>query len=319
VLAQGRDVAMLRRQLGAQAAQQLAATGQSAFERTVVTTWDFGDLPETVEMRRGSIQLFGYPAIVDQRTHSRLTVMDHPDSARQTSRAGIRRLFVLHVHDDLAVHVDYLPGFDDMALLFAPLGNSAELKNSLIELITDRAFLGDDSDIRTQTEFERRLRSRWNDLWTVATDMAALTQRILARFHAVHLQLADADNPYWTEALIDIRGQLEHLLAQGFLVSTPATWLSQFPRYLQAVQSRIRKLASGGMRRDHDATAEVATHWDRWRQRHSEQVQSGRFSPVLDEYRWLVEELRVSLFAQELRTVVPVSSKRLDRLWEQVG
>jgi len=319
VLAQSRDLPTLRKQLGARASKQLAATGHQAFERSVVTTWDFGDLPGTVEMRRGGIQLFGYPVIVDEQTHSRLTVMDHPDSARHASRAGIRRLFVLHVHDELAVHVEYLPGFDDMALLFAPLGTAADLKNSLIDVITDRAFLGDDADIRTQTEFERRLRSRWNDLWSVATEVASLTQRILAQFHAVHLQLADAENPYWTEALADIRIQLEHLLAPGFLMNTPAAWLPQIPRYLQAIQSRLRKLSSGGLRRDHDATAEVAAHWDRFHKKQAEHAHSGRFNAALAEYRWLIEELRVSLFAQELRTVLPVSSKRMDRLWGQIS
>jgi len=319
VLAQSRDLASLRRQLAAQVAQQLEAIGQHAFERSVVTAWDFGDLPERIGLQTGSINVFGYPALVDEGTHAKLTVMDDPEKAQNVTRSGVRRLFVLQVENELAVHVEYLPQLDEMASLFAPLGSAAELQSGLIELIADRAFLGDDLPVRSQTEFERRLRSRWNELWSVASDMAGLVARILNAFHPIHLKLADADNPYWWPAITDIRSQLDHLLAPGFLVNTPAAWLPHLTRYLQAISSRLRRLSAGGLRRDHDATMEVAPHWQRWLSQEAENRLRGKHDPALEEFRWHVEELRVSLFAPELRAIVPVSSKRLMQMWERLG
>src|SRR5690606_16856691 len=167
-------------------------------------------------------------------------------------------------------------------------------------------------------EFQRRLRSGWINLWPVAGEVSTLVSRILTAHHDVDLRLADADSPFWAESIADIRTQLRHLFQNNFLLDTPFEWLQQYPRYLQAIQIRLHRLANAGLSRDRQATEEIARHWQRYAERLQQHRLHNVLDPTLEQYRWMIEELRVSLFAQELRTRVPVSSKRLDKLWEQV-
>ena len=316
VIAAGRSLARMRQQLNETDARQAIAV-KSEFDRHFITSWDFGDLPDRVPIQHGAMALHAYPAIVDDQTSVSLRLLDSAQRSAHATRAGVRRLFVLAVRDELAAHIDYLPGLDEMSLHFAPLGSSDQLKAHLIDLCADRVFLGDLQDVRTQVDFERRLRSGWNNLWPVASEISTLIGRILAAHHALDLQLADFDNPFWSEALEDIRTQLTHLMPDGFMLSTPYAWLLQFPRYLQAISVRMRKLANAGLPRDRHATAEVKKQWNRYAARRDHHRQQCIVDPSLDEFRWMIEEFRVSLFAQELGTSIPISSKRIEQQWQK--
>jgi len=179
-------------------------------------------------------------------------------------------------------------------------------------------FLGELPEVRTQIDFERRLRGGWNNLWPAANEVSALVGRILAAHHAIDLQLADFDNPFWSEARDDIRAQLSNLMRSGFLLRTPYAWLLQYPRYLQAVSVRMRKLANAGLARDHQSTILIQEQWKRYAERHMQHERQGLVDNALEEFRWILEEWRVSLFAQELGTTTPVSSKRIEQQWQKI-
>ncbi len=319
-LAHGRDWDALRRQLGPQAERQLASSLRSEHDRDFITTWDFGDMLDrgSVEIRRRSTTWRAFPALIDKGKSVSLQMVENQAEARIATRAGIRRLFVLQVDQELAMQVEYLPNFDQMVLHFAPLGTSHQLKADLIDLIADRAFLGDLPPILTQVEFERRLRSRWENLWPAARDVGDLIGRILEGHHQLDVQLAGIDNPLLVPALDDIRFQLKHLLADRFLLTTPLAWLEHFPRFLKAIATRLRKLSSGGLARDQQAISQIQEHWDKFDQRRQQHQLHGLHDPELERYRWMIEELRVSLFSQELGTSIPVSVKRLNAQWDQV-
>ena len=317
-LSAGRDLTSLKRELGDAAARQVATSLKSEFDRRHVVTWDFGDLPERQEVRRGGVTLFGYPAVIDHGQSVSLTLLDTPEAAQHASRGGIRRLFVLQVHEELVTHIEYLPDIDELSLQFAPFGTSDELKRDMIDLVADRVFLGDLPALRTQTDFERRLRSGWDQLWPAASEVSGLVGRILATHHQLDLQLSDADNPYWEGALRDIRTQLANLMPRHFLTETPFQWLVHVPRFLQAISHRLRKLANAGLSRDEQATAQVNEYWSRYQPRQERHRLHGIHDPGLEQFRWMIEELRVSLFAQELRTSLPVSAKRMESQWALV-
>lgn len=317
-IASGRDLSQLKQKVARKAEKQKADSSLPGFERDHILDWDFDELPDRIEIQRAGITLFAYPAIIDNSHSVSIRLMDSPEAAARATRAGIRRLFALQVHDELSMHIEYLPNIEEMCLQFAPLGESETLRRALADLVVDRVFIGDLPVVSNAKEFQRRLRSGWINLWPVAGEVSTLVSRILTAHHDVDLRLADADSPFWAESIADIRTQLRHLFQNNFLLDTPFEWLQQYPRYLQAIQIRLHRLANAGLSRDRQATEEIARHWQRYAERLQQHRLHNVLDPTLEQYRWMIEELRVSLFAQELRTRVPVSSKRLDKLWEQV-
>jgi ATP-dependent helicase HrpA len=116
----------------------------------------------------------------------------------------------------------------------------------------------------------------------------------------------------------DMRDQLAHLIFKGFLTQTPHEWLRHMPRYLKGIAMRLRKLMNAGLSRDTQAIEQVTDLWERYKKRAEEFRRIGRHDGNLIQYRWMIEELRISLFAQELKTAMPVSLQRIERLWEQI-
>ncbi len=342
VMAAGRSLDALRVQIGAASSDVLKMPVDERFSRSGLTHWAFDDLPERIAMSRGDLEVFAFPALIDEHTGIGVRLFDTTEAADATHRAGLRRLFVLQVREELAMHVEYLPGLEQMVLHYAALRSTTcarharegghpatdtegtkpdqALQSDLIDLIADRVFLRDDASVRSEAEFKRRLDAGWDQLWTTSSSVADLVARILAAHHDVDLRLEGAtENPFLKSAVTDIRGQMQRLMPARFLVNTPWRWLGEFPRFLNAIMIRLQKLTNAGLKRDHDATVIVAEFWRRYSERGAKNESIQRVEPALNEFRWLIEELRVSLFAQELRTSVPVSAKRLEKVWATIA
>ncbi len=149
-------------------------------------------------------------------------------------------------------------------------------------------------------------------------EVCALAARVLEARHGLTVALDRDVPPQWSDALEDMRQHVRHLLGPGFLTATPYEWLSHFPRYLAAAERRFAKLARGGHVRDAGLADELRPLWTAYLDRAEQHRARGIFDPALEHYRWMLEELRVSMFAQELKTSIPVSAQRLARQWEQV-
>jgi ATP-dependent helicase HrpA len=315
-IASGRSLEAVRANVGSAAVGPISRPGVDPLQRTGATHWDFGAVPERVALLSAGVEMTGYPALVDEGSTVGLRIFSTPEEAELEHRAGVRRLFVLQVREELAMHVEYLPAFDQMRLHAATLMGGDDLKHDMVDLVADRVFLRDDAMLRTAAEFSRRLDGGWDQLWTTASSVAEVVTRVLALHHDVDVRLTGLeDNAFLREAVQDMRQQLRFLLPRHSLVQTPWKWLTQFPRYLNAVVIRIQKLNNAGVRRDHDATMIIGEFWQRYAERHQANMTAGRIEPALDEFRWSIEELRVSLFAQELRTSTPVSQQRLEKTW----
>ncbi|WP_144112692.1 ATP-dependent RNA helicase HrpA [Paraburkholderia sp. BCC1886] len=292
------------------AAGATGTSGTALYEK--LTTWNFGKLPELLEIRRGGQTLFGYPALVDRGTHCDVEVFDSPDEAARIHRAGLRRLFALQLKEPIKYLEKNLPGLREMAMQFMPRGTQEELRDQLIDTALDRACLqdplpADDAGFHTRRD-EGRSR-----LTLLAQEISRLVGQILTEYAGVTKKLVQA-KPF-AAAYADMQSQLEALIGKRFVVDTPYAQLAHFPRYLKGIALRIDKLKADPARdvRQFAEYQPLLQHYQR-----AVAQRGGVLDPRLTEFRWLLEELRISLFAQELRTPMPVSVKRLHKVWESM-
>ncbi len=276
------------------------------------TAWTFGELPELMELKKGAQVLVGFPALVDKATHVEIEVFDEPDAAALKHRAGFRRLVALQIREPLKYLEKNIPDLTRMAALFMPLGTLEELREQLIAVSLDRAF-GAEPLPTDAAGFAARVEEGRSRLNLIAAEVARLATAVLVEHAAALRKLKDARPA--KDVADDIGAQLQRLVPKRFVLQTPWPALQHLPRYLKGVVMRLDKLRADPAR-DAARLAELRPLEQRWIKRLADL--RGAPHARLDEYRWLLEELRVSLFAQELRTPQPVSSKRLDKAWAQI-
>ena len=333
VLAAGDDPLRLRRELGGQAQQGFAHIPTTDLERQGITRWDFGDLPEHLDLTRAGIRLRGYPALVDKGESVAIQILDSAESAATAHRDGLRRLLMLHLGADLRRLRKDLPNLDRMRLQYAkapleaPLpigergwaeGKPPDLADELVARILDLTFLEDMPAIRDQQTFEQRFAERKPQLFSTANAVCSLIDGVLTSYQTLRKRLSNITQVNWMPSVIDIHGQLDALVFRGFPQSVPFEHLKEYPRYLKALAQRIDRLAHAPDR-DRAWMREMTEIESRWRERAEAVRAAGRQDSRLDEIRWLLEELRVSLFAQQLGTSGPVSVKRIQARWKELG
>ena len=277
------------------------------------TAWTFGELPELLEVRRGAQTMVGFPALIDRAGHVEIEVFDEPEVAAQKHRAGLRRLIALQIKEPLKYLEKNIPDLTRMATAYMPLGTLEELREQVLQVALDRAFLADPLPTDATT-FARRLEEGRTRLNLIAQEVARTAATVLAEYAAALRKLKDCRPS--REVADDVTQQLLRLVPKRFLAATEWPALLHLPRYLKAVVLRLDKLRSDPAR-DAARLAELRPLEQRWLRRVAEL--KGASHARMDEYRWLLEELRVSLFAQELRTPQPVSTKRLDKVWAQLA
>jgi ATP-dependent helicase HrpA len=312
-LAMGRDLAALKSQLG-QAAQLTFGKAEPGIEREDVRTWDFGDLPEQIAFTRGGRKLTGYPALVDGGESVAIRLFDVKQAADVAMRVGVRRLMRLALKEQMQQLEKNPPAFTQAALQLRGALNADALREDLLTAITDRAFIGEDALPRTLKAYEAQVARARTRLPAVKESAGRLLAAIAEEYHRVSPRIAAAKGPLARPAA-DIRAQLGRLVYPGFLAATPWDRLAHLPRYLKAMSLRLEKYGNAP-ERDAKHQAGIAELWKRCEERAEKQRKAGAVDSRLEEFRWHLEELRVSLYAQELKTPYPVSYKRLDKLWQ---
>ncbi|MCD2343975.1 ATP-dependent RNA helicase HrpA [Ideonella azotifigens] len=276
------------------------------------TSWTFGELPELMEIRKAGQTLIGFPALIDKNTHVEIEVFDEPDVAAAKHRAGLRRLVGLQLKEPLKYLEKNIPDLTQMAVAYMPLGTADELKAQIIDVALERAFLQDPLPQNAQA-FNQRLETGRTRLNLIAQEVARLAGSILVDYAAALRKLKDARAP--KEVSDDITGQLQRLMPKRFVAVTPYPQLQHFSRYLKGIVMRLDKLRADPAR-DSQRLAELRPLEQRYTRRLAEL--KGQADARFDDFRWQLEELRISLFAQELRTPQPVSAKRLEKTWAQL-
>jgi ATP-dependent helicase HrpA len=277
--------------------------------------WTFGDLAEVMEIERNGRTLVGYPALVDAGDGVTLEVFDSPERAREMHRAGLRRLLALAFRERIRDIEKAVARDNALNLQFAQLAGDVELKDDVVRAALERSFLAESLPTR-QSDFERRVEEGRGRLNLIAQEIHRLAGSILAEHAQLQKRLAAAAKSF-PDAVADIKENTEGLLHPHFLSKTPWERLQHFPRYLKAAAMRLDKLRADPAR-DARLVAEIAPLQNAWRREHAARTRQGALPAELEQFGWLLQELRVSLFAQELKTPVPVSTKRLTKLWHSI-
>ncbi|MEO5353927.1 MAG: ATP-dependent RNA helicase HrpA [Magnetococcus sp. XQGC-1] len=318
VLAQGRDLVALQQQWGAVAKKSFSKLPKADFERSGLTRWDFGDLPQQVVLSGERGNTFGFPAIQDDGTSVSLRLVENAEQARQISRWGLVRLFALQLPQQIRMLEKKWVIPREVMGNSSLFGSHKGMLWEIISLALARVFLDcAPEEIETEALFLQRLAAGRGMLTKAIEETHALVCEIVVQHRGLLLRLQGGDGAGWRLVAEEMRAHLDGLIYPGFLRQTPSLWLKQFPRYLRGVALRLERRGFAPLK-DAQKAAEIAQLWRQYQTVLKKQEEARLWDPELQRYRWLLEEYRVSLFAQDLRTLVPVSAKRLAEQWEKV-
>ncbi len=317
IIASGRQLAPLRDQYRERVQQNIQSAATN-IERDNILAWDFNELPTAIQLPRAGISIRAYPALVDKQSSVSLQVLDNPLQAQYLTQRGIARLIYLtHSQTVKYLQKELLKG-QEIALTLAGIGSRDQVVDDLILAAIKQIALDNLQNLpRNQSAFEQAAGSAKDNLMTHSQNLAAILVASLKLLVDVKKTIKQQKNSLLLAFTIsDIQRQLDHLYYPGLVYKTPMLWLQQYPKYMRAILQRLERAALNPQK-DKLQLAEVAPHWQRlvdyvakegdYRLAHN---------LALQDYRWWIEELRVSLFAQTLKTQVPVSDKRLDKQWE---
>ncbi len=316
----GRNVAELQAKHAPPAS--LMATPQptqsSNWQDRRITQIDFDSLPEQIGIQRGGLIVAAFPALIDVTDAVELRLVDHAAEAERLSVQGWMRLFSLKHHRHLRGQVAHLPNFEKHSLLLGHILKAEPLRNQLQDLIARIAFIDGRPPLRTRDDFEMRNLRAVEQISIATQHVAVWLPKLAESAHQVRLRV-EAMPATWREVSDDIRQQMSQLLAGDFLKTTPWSALTELPRYLRAIELRLDKLKNGGLLKDRQLRMPVTKAVQRYEQLRSHVLPAALEQSVrLDELRWLIEELRVSIFAQSLGTKNSVSEKRINEFLNSI-
>ncbi len=313
ILAQGRDLDHIKREIGQEAQSRFQALPKEQYEQRRLTRWTFGELPEFKTFQAHHRTIHGYPALVEEEDGSvSLKLMDSMESAEKVGRMGLRRLFLLQLSKQDRQLRRQLPLSSEACMAYRPWGGETALKREIIATAAEAVFLPDGPmEIRDAETFQNRLQQGRGHFMREAQQHAKLAGTIMVHYSKLLSVLNKPASPTLKGAIPDIRQQLDHLVYEGFLCRTPVEQLAHYPRYLQGITLRLerRRYAPG---KDDAKQKQVAPFWQAllgFQKRYAAKERPP--SPELIAFRWMVEEFRISTFAQDLRCPEPISVKRL--------
>ena len=308
-LAMGRDLIQIQQQLGKAAATTFRDNTQE-FERDNVTAWDIGTLPESIKFARGKQQLTGYLGLQKEKDgRIALRLFDTSAAAEQAHRLGVIELMKLQLKEQVKDLNKGIQGFTQAAMLLKHI-NADTLRDDLTQAVCDRAFIGEDELPRNEKAFKEQIKRARSRLPAVKEALSRYLQEAATAYAELNSKLGKHPLTHL------LRQRLQTLLAAGFATRTPWAQWPRLPIYLKAMTLRLEKYSSNPAR-DAAREADIQELEQMWQEKTDGLVKQGQ--PVSDDlaaFRWMIEELRVSLFAQELKTPYPVSVKRLMKVWE---
>ena len=324
-LAMSRDFATLREQFADESKTVFSTLHRNHLERDDLTAWpaDLDELPETINFERDKIRYDGYPSFVDQATRVSIAIFDARLEAQMAQTQGLVRLFILALPDaakfcERSIKVSPVAAFQ-FSTFFPETKNHVQeaLRQELLftafrATFVDVFFDATGTDIRNRQDFVDGLAKHKSALAARCATLAAAMDESLTLVADIRKLCDERYVKGWEHIGPDIDLQLRHLFAPRFLRETPSTQLLHYPRYLKAVLMRLNKARQGAMERDLEAFKQIRPLWQ-----HFLSVAKSH-EPAVRAYRWTLEELRVSLFAQELRTPMPVSVKRVSKMWDEL-
>lgn len=326
-LESSRDLSGLKRRHATQNRREHRQLSSPEWERSGLKSWDFEPLPKRLAVEQGGIRLQGYPALIDEGDSVAIRLLDAEFNAQIAHKAGVRRLLMLKLPSETRYLRKNLLNMDRMRLLYAkvpaaPKGIShrvqMSLEDELVTKIFDKTFLDGQPEIRDAASFESRYNTCKSGLMSVSNEMCSQMLKIFEAYHQAHQGITSISQVNWMKSVMDMRSHLDRLVYQGFLQQLPEAQLQEYPRYLKGLLKRSEKLTHAAAR-DQQRMQEMAGLHQKWKQWDELCRKEGRSDERIEEIRWGLEELRISLFAQELGTKYPISVKRLEKRAQALG
>ncbi len=314
----GKSLPELKSQLAGRLDTALAQIDDERFNREGLRVWDFDELPERVEIETPTGAVIAFPTLVDHGDSVAIALRATLDEANRELRQGLRRLFAIHLRKEMKHRPEDDPAYRAIATHLATMSCAHKPQHLLTDFLADRIFaLDEEPFIRSCSSFESRLDEGWNRIGAVTREAFALLTSILDGRHIVVLSLDELRADSAADSRRDIELQLAGLFSDRFPTDIPALWLARFPVYLRAMALRLEKLLNGGVERDFERMNEVLPYWSVLRQLEARD-RAVVHHQHLELARWMVEELRVSVFAQQLGTAMPISPRRVEEQLRRV-
>jgi ATP-dependent helicase HrpA len=315
-IATGRSLREICSQLNVEEASSPSGVemfSDAELDRDRLTTFEIDELPEEVVRQRGGVRVAQFPAIIDRGDAVDVRVMSDRLTAESMTRNGLMRLYAIAERKEIRSQIRWLPELEKSRMLMAHAIPATEFERQISDLLARRAFVDGEPIVRTSQAFEVRRTERGRRIAIATQDIATWLPDLAKAIHAVR-RIQETNQPrHLRHAVDDVRDQVDRLLETDFLTRAPWQWLSQYPRYFRAIEYRFDKLRSGSSERDIQWTETVRGIWKRYETASADPAREDQAKLI--ELRYLIEELRVSLFAQPLGTSVKVSPQRIEKMF----
>ncbi len=319
VVDEGRDLQAIKARLSGVADQppavEQAADKGAAYGQDDVGPGVLDDMPETVELHLHGVMLKAYPALVRDGRQVNLRALENRKVATAETRQALRLFCFNALKEQVKFLRHSIPDIQNLCLKYNDFGSCDALKQEIIDKVVDEVFLYE--DISSEKEFHQRIEAGKSQLLDRVEQWCLLLSNILDEYRAIK-KLMKRPALSQLDMVADIQQQLGSLFPENFITRTDSEWLREYPRYLTAIKKRIEK-SKTNVTRDRQLRIEYARLWDEYIRRQASLEKQHIDSPQLHHYRWMLEEYRVSLFAQELKTKFPVSEKRLRTYWNELS
>ena len=312
-IANGRDLKSLQASLSDKISEQFSNNIKWDLEREGLINWEIDKLPESLNKTVNNLNIKGFPALQDDEDSVSIVVVDTQEQAQEIHHDGLKRLYTLSLNQKIKYLNKNLPNIQKICMNYTSVGSCSDLKTAIIDMSIERSFFTEKNIIRDKQSFEKRLEKGANVFINNANEICDILTQVFDSYNKIRKQIKNNTKPNWLLSLNDVQSDLEHLIYEDFLYFTPIEYLSHYPRYLQAIQQRLDKLQQVA-ERDREYTNMLSKYWEYFIELNDEYYEH----PVFVLYRWMLEEFRVSLFAQGLKTSMPVSQKRLEKQWQEV-
>jgi ATP-dependent helicase HrpA len=315
VIAEGRSVAELKDQLGSEhLTNEVTVEDDSTWHQDGLKDWTWGEMPERVEIQRGRTTVPVFVSLVDQGDCVGLRMLDSKSACDQSTSEGLIRLLALKHRKHLKSQVNWLPQFDQMAVLINRVIHPKDLKKGLGDMLIRVGLVEGKKAPRNRSEYDQLCQNAVQQIGVATQDVAKWFPKMCQSAQQVFIAMEGFPNKFF-KSKTDIQRQLKALMHREFL-TTPWAWLKHYPRYLNGITNRIDKVASNS--KEDASIAEIDRLWEQYESLKERHRQHSVTDPEIDRFRWMIEEYRISLFSQQLGTSIPVSAKRLEKQWAKV-
>ncbi|CRL59661.1 ATP-dependent RNA helicase HrpA [Proteus vulgaris] len=318
ILAESKDLNKLKENLKEKVQETLSAVADDGIEQQNLHIWSFGDLPQRYEQKRGGYSVKAYPALVDEKNSVGIKLFETETEQQASMWEGVRRLLLLNIPSPIKYLHEKLPNKAKLGLYFNPYGKVLDLIDDCIACGVDKLISSYGGLIWQEDEYQKLqeyVRAELND---AVVDIAKQVEAILTQVFAINKRLKGRVDISVAFALSDIKAQLGQLVFPGFVTSHGWKRLADIPRYLSAIEKRMEKLAIDP-NRDRAQMSRVENVIQQWQQWLGKLTEKQKQQDDVQNIRWMIEELRVSLFAQQIGTPYPISDKRILQAIEQIS